>query len=201
MGSSRHREHPRAARRPARRRPFQDTPGGCRYANELIELIAEDGRFATACAAFTEGHPEATSRVDDWQHLIGKFNAGACAAITQLFFDPSSWIELRDWLTANGAPHARVIPGILPISDWRWLVDFRDRFCPSATIPAALQARLEPLADDPVASRREGLAYIIELCRDLLAAGAPGLHIYSLNQPSIGAEIVTALRAIGALTR
>lgn len=182
--------------------PFQHTDGGCRYANELIELVRDDGRFAIACAAFTEGHPEASDRDSDWGYLAGKFAAGACAAISQLFFDAATWSELNAWLQQHHPDQAKpILPGILPITDWHWLVDFRDRFCPSASIPEALRARLEPLADDPVACRREGLAATIELCRDLLAAGAPGLHIYSLNQPTVAAEIVTALRAVGALNR
>lgn len=176
---------------------FTPTDGGCAYARDLIELIRADGRFAIACAAFPEGHPEAVSREDDWQRLVDKYSAGADVAITQCFFEPAPWLAQRDWLRQRTGRAPRLIPGILPIVDFHAL----ERFCVrcGANVPASVRARLAPLADDHVAVRKAGIAYTIEFCAQLLDAGAPGLHIYALNRSTAAAEVVSALRMMGKL--
>lgn len=178
---------------------FEAVPGGCIYASELLELIAADGRFATACAAFPEGHPEAETRELDWAHLLGKFEAGASMAITQCFFHPQPYVEMMAWLDQRAGAPPRVVPGIMPIKSWPWLQDFVQRFAPTASLPEALRAELEPLADDEAGSAERGLELTIELSRDLLRAGAPGLHVYTLNKPETTRALVETLRADGLL--
>jgi methylenetetrahydrofolate reductase (NADPH) len=92
----------------------------------------------------------------------------------------------------------RIIPGILPLSNFAALV----RFCGicGAHIPERLRALMTPIADNPVAIRQAGIVYTVQLCKALLAAGAPGLHLYALNRSTAVAEIVTALRLSGHLT-
>ena len=176
---------------------FTPTDGGCAYALDLLELIRADGRFATACAAFPEKHPDAATRESDWANLERKLKAGASAAITQCFFDVRSYMELVDHLTRRMGTKPRIIPGILPITSFKAL----ERFCTvcGANIPEPLRALLAPLADDAVAVRKAGIAYTIQLCKALLAAGAPGLHLYALNRSTATAEVVTALRIHGLL--
>ena len=171
---------------------FTPTDGGCAYAKDLIELIRADGRFATLCAAFPEKHPDASDREADWANLERKLAAGACGAITQCFFDVADYRALRARL-----PAARIIPGILPITDFHALVRFCER-C-GANVPDALHAQLAPLADDKLAVRRAGIAWTVDFCRELLAAGAPGIHLYCLNRSTAAAEVVTALRLNGDL--
>jgi methylenetetrahydrofolate reductase (NADPH) len=176
---------------------FVPTDGGCAYASDLLDLIRADGRFSALCAAFPEGHPEAPGREADWERLAGKFAAGACAAITQCFFEPGPYLEMRAWLQQRLGHAPRIIPGVLPITDFHAL----ERFCArcGASIPPALTQRLAPLADDRVAVRKAGMAASIAFCRALLEAGAPGLHLYALNRSTAAAEIVTALRGSGHL--
>ena len=171
---------------------FTPTDGGCTYAKDLIELIRADGRFAALCAAFPEKHPDAADRESDWANLERKLAAGACGAITQCFFDVADYRALRVRL-----PAARIIPGILPITDFHALVRFCER-C-GANVPDALRAQLAPLADDRLAVRRAGIAWTVRFCRELLAAGAPGIHLYCLNRSTAAAEVVTALRLAGDL--
>jgi methylenetetrahydrofolate reductase (NADPH) len=176
---------------------FTPTDGGCAYALDLIDLIRERGGFAIACAAFPEKHPDSVDRLSDWANLQRKFEHGASMAITQCFFHASPYRELVAHLSAHMPSPARVIPGILPITSLSAL----ERFCVlcGASIPAALRAALEPHVHNAVAMRRAGMAYTIQLCKDLLDLGAPGLHIYALNRSTAAAEIVTALRIIGCL--
>ncbi len=176
---------------------FIPTDGGCEYASDLIDLIRADGRFAILCAAFPEKHPEAASREADWANLCRKFEKGACAAITQCFFEPAPYLDLRAHVTAALGREPRIIPGILPVTDWAALV----RFCAvcGASIPESLRETLEPVAADRVETRKRGIAATIRLCRELLEAGAPGIHLYALNRSTAAAEIVTALRESGHL--
>jgi methylenetetrahydrofolate reductase (NADPH) len=177
---------------------FTPTDGGCAFAADLIDLIRADGRFATVCASFPEGHPDNPSREGNWGHLVDKLTRGASAAITQCFFEPGPYFEHVAWLERARGARPRVIPGILPIVDFHAL----ERFCArcGASIPQRVRQRLAPLADDAVAVRKAGIAYTVEFCRELLAGGAPGLHIYALNRSTAAAEIVTALRLSGHLT-
>ena len=175
---------------------FVPTDGGCSHATDLLDMIHADGRFAALCAAFPEGHPEAIDRSTDWMYLERKFTTGASAALTQCFFEPQPYRDLLAHLTRHGH-RQRVIPGILPITDFKAL----ERFCLrcGTSIPEPVRALLAPLANDAVAVRKAGIAYSIDFCRALLAAGAPGLHIYALNRSTAAAEIVTALRMSGHL--
>ncbi|MGC1479389.1 MAG: methylenetetrahydrofolate reductase [Chthoniobacterales bacterium] len=176
---------------------FTPTDGGCAYATDLIDLIQCDGRFAVLCAAFPEMHPDAPSREADLANLGRKFEKGSAAAITQCFFSADLYRSLvQETSTHIGRP-ARIIPGILPVIDWGALT----RFCKicQATVPEDLRATLEPVADNRVEMRKRGMAYTIDLCRQLLEDGSPGLHLYALNRSTAAAEIVTALRQSGHL--
>jgi methylenetetrahydrofolate reductase (NADPH) len=176
---------------------FTPTDGGCEYAADLIDLIREDGRFAILCAAFPEMHPEAASKEADLANLERKFARGAAAAITQCFFRADLYTQLCDAMAARIGRRPRIVPGILPVIDWKAL----ERFCTlcKASIPDELRARLEPVAGDRVEMRKRGMAWTIAMCRSLLESGAPGIHLYALNRSTAAAEIVTALRQSGHL--
>jgi len=175
---------------------FTLTPGGCANSTELLRLLQEDGRFATVCSAYPEGHPDSADRPSDWDALLQKFDAGACMAITQCFFVVEHYVEMMGYLRGHvDAP--RVVPGVLPVIDFQKVDNFCS-FC-GAIIPDEMRRRFEPLMEDPVAMRREGIAFTIDLCARLLEAGAPGLHIYTLNRSPAAHEIVTSLRMRGLL--
>jgi methylenetetrahydrofolate reductase (NADPH) len=177
---------------------FTPTDGGCAYALDLIKLIKSDGRFAITCAAFPEKHPDAASREADWLNLERKLAGGATAAITQCFFTVEPYSELLAHLTKRLGYTPRIIPGILPITNFAAL----ERFCVTcgATIPDSLRSLMAPIANNPIAARRVGIAYTVQFCKDLLAAGAPGLHLYALNRSTAVAEVVTALRLSGHIS-
>jgi methylenetetrahydrofolate reductase (NADPH) len=170
--------------------------GGFRYASELVALLGRIGGFEIGVAAFPEGHPAAPSRDVDIAHLAAKCAAGASYAITQFFFDVKQYVALVDELRALGCD-TPIVPGLLPVTNPAQTRRFAA--AAGATIPAELDAAFRAVEDDPVAVRALGTARAVQLGRDLLAAGAPGLHIYTLNRADVTRDVCEGLRACGAL--
>jgi methylenetetrahydrofolate reductase (NADPH) len=73
-----------------------------------------------------------------------------------------------------------IVPGIMPIGKFSQLARFSDA-C-GAEIPRWIRKKLEGYGDDTDSIRDFGLDVVTRLCDDLLAAGAPGLHFYTMNQ-------------------
>jgi methylenetetrahydrofolate reductase (NADPH) len=159
--------------------------GELRHALELVELARELGPFSVGVAAHPEGHPQAPDRATDRRHLAAKLSR-ADFAVTQFFFRGADYLRLVDDLAALGVDKP-VIPGIMPVTNVAQI----ERFAAlsGAEVPAGLRARLHAAADDPAEVRRIGVAAATELCADLLAAGAPGLHFYTLNRSTATREI------------
>ena len=164
-------------------------PGDLRHALELVELAREAGSFSIGVAAHPEGHPEAPDRPTDRRHLAAKL-ARADFAVTQFFFRCEDYLRLVGDLVHRGVTKP-VIPGIMPVTNVAQI----ERFAAlsGAEVPARLRARLQAAGDDPAEVRRIGVAAATELCADLLAAGAPGLHFYTLNRSTATREIWAAL--------
>lgn len=170
--------------------PWTPTEGGLTYARELVELAREVGSFSIGVAAFPEGHPSAASREQDARVLVEKARAGAEFAVTQLFFRPADYFELVERVRAHGVD-LPILPGIMPITNLASLRRMAE--LSGAVVPAELLARLEGRSS-PDDVRREGVAIATELCEELLAGGAPGLHFFTLNRSRATLEIFEALR-------
>lgn len=156
-------------------------PGELRFANELVEFIREvtGDWFHIEVAAYPEIHPQAPSARADLENFARKVRAGADAAITQYFYNVDAYFRFMDDCTRMGLD-IPVIPGIMPITNYTQLARFSDA-C-GAEIPRWLRKRLEAMGDDTEGIRAYGLDVVGEMCEDLLAGGAPGLHFYTMNQ-------------------
>jgi methylenetetrahydrofolate reductase (NADPH) len=156
-------------------------PGELRYANELVEFIREvtGDWFHIEVAAYPEIHPQAPSAKADLENFARKVRAGADAAITQYFYNVDAYFRFMDDCERMGLD-IPVIPGIMPITNYTQLARFSDA-C-GADIPRWLRKRLEGFGDDAESIRAYGLDVVGEMCEDLLAGGAPGLHFYTMNQ-------------------
>ena len=174
-------EGPRAAWTP--------TPGGLTYARELVELAHEVGDFSVGVAAFPEGHPSAASLDHDARVLADKAAAGAEFAVTQLFFRAEDYVGLVERVRALGVD-IPILPGIMPITNLRSITRMAE--LSGARIPDEVMARFDGLSE-PAAVRHVGVAIATELCRQVLDAGAPGLHFFTLNRSRATLEIFEAL--------
>ncbi|HEV2331268.1 MAG TPA: methylenetetrahydrofolate reductase [NAD(P)H] [Verrucomicrobiae bacterium] len=159
---------------------FQKTPGGFEYASELVQFIRDHNSFSIGVAGFPEGHiANKTGKLDDWRHLKAKVGAGADFVLTQLFFDNADYFEFRDHLTGLGV-QAPLVPGVVSILSAGQITKFT-QLC-GAKIPASLRKKLDELGDDDEAAAEFGIEYATRQCQELLRAGVPGLHFYTLNK-------------------
>ena len=158
--------------------------GEFRYANELVEFIraTTGGWFHVEVAAYPEYHPQSGTPREDLANFKRKIDAGADSAITQYFFNAASYYHFVDEAAAAGID-VPIVPGIMPILSFSKLARFSDA-C-GAEIPRWIRRKLESFGDDTASIRAFGLDVVTDLCNDLLAHGAPGLHFYTLNQASL----------------
>jgi len=171
---------------------FQVTPGGFEFSSQLVRFIREQGDFCIGVAGFPEGHIACQQgKYADWQHLKEKVEAGSDLVLTQLFFDNADFYEFRDHLTRKLGVSVPIVPGIVSILSATQIKRFT-AMC-GARIPAPLAARLEALGDDDAAVAEFGIEYATRQCEDLLRAGAPGIHFYTLNKAPATVRILQNL--------
>ena len=171
---------------------FVPHPEGLNNAVELVELTRELGDFCVGVAAFPEIHPAAESADSDARYLAAKARAGAEFAITQLFFRPADYFALVDRVAALGVD-IPIIPGIMPITNLAQITRMAE--LSGAALPHDVVERVARFDGDPAAVRAEGIAVATEICDQLLAGGAPGLHFYTLNRSKATREIYAGLRS------
>ncbi len=176
---------------PAGQAQWTKTEGGLEYSHQLVELIARDYPFAIGAACFPETHIHATSPEDDVEHLARKVAAGVDFLITNLFFDNSRYFDFLARSRAAGIS-APIIPGIMPITGVGQIERMAEK-C-GASIPAGLAGELDKRGNDEEAVRDFGVAYATLQCAELLAAGAPGIHFYTLNRSPATRAILSALK-------
>ncbi len=166
--------------------------GALRFASELVEFIrTETGRhFHIDVGCYPEFHPQAGSAEKDLENFKRKVDAGADSAITQYFYNADAYFRFLDSCSALGI-EIPIVPGIMPITNRDQLVRFSN-MC-GAEIPRWILKCLVDFGDDLASIRSFGIDVTTGLCARLLDAGAPGLHIYTMNKAEASEAIWTAL--------
>ena len=172
--------------------PWTATEGGLNHADELVTLAAEFGGFTIGVAAFPDGHPASNGDFDkDIEVLLEKERRGATFATTQFFFDATHWKKLVDRLAAKGSS-LPVIPGILPVTNVKQLNRMAE--LSGVPIPSDMVEAFTKVEDNSDEVRALGIEFATKLCQDLLVAGAPGLHFYTMNTSSATREIYSRIK-------
>ena len=168
--------------------------GDFRYAADLVRHVRAAGGdwFDIAVAAYPEVHPQAASAHSDLEALVAKMAAGANTAITQYFYNVDAFLWFRDAAAAAGVS-APIVPGIMPITNYRQLARFSDA-C-GAEIPRWIRQRLAQYGDDLPAIRAFGQEVVAAQCRRLIAEGVAALHFYTMNQAEPTLELLAAADA------
>lgn len=164
-----------------------DPGGDFTHAIELVELVRDHpAGFGVGVAAHPEKHPRSESIETDRRYLAEKLGA-ADFALTQFFWSLEPYLRLRDELAALDC-HTPVIPGVMlfiNIHSMRRMSELND-----TTIPDALWDRCLAVDGDPKAVRLLGTEACAELSTQLLDAGAPGLHLYTMNRSVAAIDLV-----------
>ena len=174
---------------------FSTTPGGYRYASELVEgirsyqgsstyrrsrgLEADDRFFCIGVGAYPEKHFEAANIETDILNLKKKVDAGADYIITQMFFDNNIYYDFVEKCRATGID-VPIIPGLKPISTARQISVLPEAF--SLDIPLELTCEIEKHRNDKDAVYRIGTEWCTMQCKDLLKHGVPAVHFYTMGK-------------------
>jgi len=163
------------------------------HASDLVAFIrSSHPDLGVAVAGYPEMHPEATGPDADLAFLKLKLDQGADFVVTQLFFDNRYYHDFVRRARAIGI-NKPVIPGILPVVSLK-VINRIISLC-GATIQPEFLAELEDAdrSGGAAAVQRVGVAHARRQAEELLAAGAPGVHLYTLNRAEAVLEIVDGL--------
>ena len=174
---------------------FTPTPGGYRYASELVEgirsyqgssayrrskgLDTEERFFCIGVGAYPEKHFEAPNIETDIANLKKKVDAGADYIITQMFFDNKVYYDFVGRCRAAGI-NVPIIPGLKPLSTYRQISTLPEAF--SLDIPLELTEAMKDAAEDKEAAYRIGTEWCAMQCKDLIRNGVPAVHFYTMGK-------------------
>lgn len=171
---------------------FSPPADGFRHADELITFIRSTGLdFCLGGACYPEKHPEASSMEEDLTRLAFKVRSGAGFLVSQLFFRNDLFLDFVGRCRRAGI-NVPIVPGIMPITQFAQIERFTQMT--GCSIPQDLVDNLKGAGDDREKLMKISLEFSIRQCRELIAAGCPGIHFYTLNQSHATMEILKALR-------
>lgn len=145
--------------------------------------------FSYGVAGYPEKHEDAPSMDSDIHFLKEKVKAGADYIVTQMFFDNQKYFEFVDRCRAEGIT-IPIIPGIKPVVFKNQLTVLPKIF--RSSIPEPFAIELEKCNDDE-AAKQVGVEWCIQQCKELMAAGVPSLHFYTLSATDSVAQIAKAI--------
>ena len=182
---------------------FTPTPGGYRYASELVEgirnyqgsanyrrdrgLETDDRYFCIGVGGYPEKHFEAANIETDIINLKRKVDAGADYIITQMFFDNKVYYDFVDRCRAAGIT-IPIIPGLKPLSTYRQISILPEAF--SLDIPMELTQEMAKFQNDKNAIYQIGTQWCTEQCKDLIKNGVPAVHFYTMGKSQNITEIL-----------
>ncbi len=161
------------------------------YANEMIEYLKERTSFCFGAACYPDKHFEAPSMHEDLIHMRNKYRSGADFFITQLFFDNDKFLSLREQAELMGI-EAPISAGIMPITSAKQLGT--SITLSGTSIPKGFADMVAKYGDKPDEMRKAGIDYAIRQILALLEEKVDGIHLYTMNHPELGKEILDAVR-------
>ena len=182
---------------------FSPTPGGYRYASELVEgirsyqgsstyrrsrgLEADERYFCIGVGGYPEKHFEAPNIETDIANLKKKVDAGADYIVTQMFFDNKVFYEFVTRCRKAGIT-VPIIPGLKPISTVKQINNLPEAF--SLDIPVELTEEMKKAGGNKEKAYRTGTEWCIMQCKDLIRNGVPAVHFYTMGRSENIIEIM-----------
>ena len=184
---------------------WEAVEGGFECALDLVEYIKKSygDFFGIGVAGYPEAHPDAIvedpeqfakNYNEELVYLKKKIDAGGQMVVTQLFYDCDLFLKfVKD--CRNIGITVPIVPGIMPIQSYGGFMRMTG-FC-KTKVPQEIFDTLEPIKDNDAAVKAYGIHLGTEMCKKLIAAGTPGLHMYSLNQDK---AVVGILKNLGLIS-
>ncbi|MBO5278080.1 MAG: methylenetetrahydrofolate reductase [NAD(P)H] [Lachnospiraceae bacterium] len=164
-----------------------------KHASDLIAYLRQKNLFCIAGACYPECHPESESRVSEMKNLRTKVNAGAEVLLSQLFFDNDYFFRFVEDCRIAGI-EVPVIPGIMPVINAAQIKRMVT-MC-GASFPARFQKIISKYENNREALFDAGMSYALSQIIDLLANDVEGVHLYTMNNPSVARRICEGIRNI-----
>ena len=175
---------------------FVPHPDGLHHASELVGLIkSRHPEMCCGVAGYPEVHPEAESPEKDLEYLKTKVDAGGDFVTTQLFYDNACYFSYFDQCREHGIK-TLILPGVLPVVSLKQ-VQRMSAMCGS-NVPPELITVLEAAGGEGLDAEKAGLDWTVRQIEELLEAGAPGVHLYILNdsKAALSRELMECFRRI-----
>ncbi len=161
------------------------------YACELVDLIRAHGAdFSIGVAAQPEIHPRSPDHESDRRWLAEKL-AKADFGVTNFFFDPNDHLLMVEELADLGC-HTPVLPGIMLFRNLGGLTRMSTMNQSKLPSPEIME-RLEAAGDDEAAVVDIAIELGTLVAERLLAAGAPGIHLFTLNRSDAALAVLAEL--------
>jgi methylenetetrahydrofolate reductase (NADPH) len=174
------------------REEFTPHPDSLPYASDLVAFIQARYDFCVGVAAYPEGHVDAPSKEKDMTYLKLKIDQGAEYIITNYFYDNKYFFDFVERCHGAGI-NVPILPGVMPIYSVK-MMEMLAGLC-GATITNEVKQGIAGVAEG---DKDELLAFGIEFaasqCAELLQAGVPGLHLYTMDRSRSAVGIVNRLR-------
>ncbi|MFN3841176.1 MAG: methylenetetrahydrofolate reductase [NAD(P)H] [Cyclobacteriaceae bacterium] len=172
---------------------FVPDPDGHKYASELLQQVADMNNgiyldeelqntaptnFCIGVAGYPEKHFAAPNLKTDLKYLKLKVDLGAEYIVTQMFFDNTKFFDFVKRCREAGIT-VPIIPGIKPITTKTQISVLPTTF--HIDIPEELADEVEKCKDN-AAAKEVGIKWAVHQSRELMKAGVPTLHFYSMGK-------------------
>ncbi len=176
---------------------FKPHPGSFPNASDMLSFISDRYEFCLGAAGYPEGHIEAKDDAKDLEYLKLKVKSGALYIIANYCYDNHYFFDFVKRCRKIGIS-VPILPGIMPIYSIK-MMEMLAGLC-GATITTEIRRELAKLPpDDKQALENFGIDFATKQCRELVKAGVPGLHFYTMNRSKSTVEIVNRLRNEGLI--
>jgi methylenetetrahydrofolate reductase (NADPH) len=167
------------------------------HASDMLEFIRPRYPYCLGTAGYPEGHIEAESKQKDLEYLKLKVEKGAEYILTNYFYDNRYYFDFVAACRSLGI-EIPIVPGIMPIFSVK-MMNHLAKLC-GATITGDLQQRLAAMPEGDIpALLNFGIDFAFEQCKELIGAGVPGLHFYTMDRSKSTVAVVARLRREGLL--
>ena len=182
---------------PPREEGFEPHPDSLPHASDLVAFIRPRYSYCIGVAGYPEGHIEALSKEKDLEYLKLKVDQGAEYIITNYFYDNRYYFDFVDRCRAIGI-EVPILPGVMPIYSVK-MMEMLAGLC-GATITEEIRRGIAALPEeDKEALVAFGIEFAARQCAELLRAGVPGLHLYTMDRSKSTVGIINRLRDEGLI--